>query len=74
MIRRCLAVPEGLCINFHVDYSLKTMQIALNSDEDYIGGRLIYATEDGNLRIPLRSAGSMTIHNNTIVHGVTKHF
>jgi hypothetical protein len=25
IIRRCQAVKEGLCINFHVDFSEKTM-------------------------------------------------
>jgi len=69
ILRRCCAV--GLCINFHLDHSLKTMQIALNDDNEYVGGRLIFATNDGVLYVPHRPAGSVTIHNNTVVHGVS---
>jgi len=69
ILRRCRA--EGLCINFHLDYSQKTMQIALNDDTEYVGGRLVFATNDGALYVPCRPAGSATIHNNTVVHGVS---
>jgi len=69
VLRRCCA--EGLCINFHLDHSLKTMQIALNDDTEYVGGRLVFATNDGALYVPRRPAGSVTIHNNTVVHGVS---
>ena len=69
VLRRCCA--EGLCINFHLDHSLKTMQIALNDDNEYVGGRLVFATNDGVLYEPRRPAGSVTIHNNTVVHGVS---
>jgi len=69
ILRRCCA--EGLCINFHLDHSLKTMQIALNDDNEYVGGRLVFATNDGVLYEPRRPAGSVTIHNNTVVHGVS---
>mmetsp|Transcript_25667 Transcript_25667/g.35606 ORF Transcript_25667/g.35606 Transcript_25667/m.35606 type:complete len:451 (+) Transcript_25667:36-1388(+) len=65
---------QGTCINFHLDFSRRTMQIPLNSDKDYEGGRLIYLTEDdetGKIEAPARPAGSWTIHDNTIVHGVT---
>jgi len=69
VLRRCCA--EGLCINFHLDNSLKTMQIALNDDTEYVGGRLVFATNDGALYVPHRPTGSVTIHNNTVVHGVS---
>jgi predicted 2-oxoglutarate/Fe(II)-dependent dioxygenase YbiX len=46
------------------------MQIPLNNDTDYIGGRLVYATDNGFV-IPSRPAGSATIHTNQIVHGVS---
>jgi len=68
---------HGKCINFHLDMSLRTMQVPLNSDQEYDGGRLVYLTEDhqaertGKVEIPSRPAGSWTIHDNTIVHGVT---
>ena len=47
------------------------MQLALNDDSDYEGGRLIFATE-GRLIVPNRSKGTLTIHDNKIVHGVTR--
>jgi len=62
---------HGKCINFHLDHSKRTMQIPLNGDDEYEGGNLVYATKNG-LEQPLRPAGSVTIHNNTIVHGVTQ--
>ena len=47
------------------------MQVALNGDEDYVGDRLIYAT-NGKIMIPERPEGTITIHNDDIVHGVSK--
>ena len=33
-------------MNFHIDvFSSKTLQLALNDDSDYVGGKLIYATK-----------------------------
>ena len=58
-LRRCSAV--GQCINFHTDFSERTMQIALNAPESYGGGELMYANADG-LHVPLRPIGSATIH------------
>ena len=46
------------------------LQVALNGDDEYQGGRLTYATHDG-LMTPQRSAGTATLHDNTIPHGVT---
>ena len=43
LIRRCEA--HGKFINFHTDVSLKTMQVALNGDNEYSGGRLVYVTK-----------------------------
>lgn len=61
---------RGQCINFHLDHSKRTMQVPLNGDDEYVGGRLVFATETG-LLFPRRSAGSATIHDYRIVHGVT---
>ncbi len=61
LIRRCQA--HGKFINFHFDHSLKTMQIALNGDDEYDGGRLVYANKDG-LSYLRRDAGAITIHDN----------
>lgn len=71
MLRRC--TPEGLCINFHLDVTERVMQVALNDESEYSGGRLMFLTGNGELKVPKRIAGSFTIHNNFIVHGVSEH-
>ena len=38
------------------------MQVALNCDNEYEGGRLVYATH-GKLFDPQRKSGSVTVHN-----------
>ena len=48
------------------------MQVPLNADGDYVGGRLIYASAGGGLQQPPRPAGSATIHDSSIPHGVTR--
>eukprot|EP01052_Picozoa_sp_SAG31_P005545 SAG31_NODE_244_length_19246_cov_20.233823_23_plen_105_part_00 len=58
-LRRCNAI--GQCINFHTDFSQRTMQIVLNAPESYGGGELIYANAAG-LHVPPRPVGSATIH------------
>jgi ubiquitin len=68
VVRRC--EEHGRCIKFHTDRSLKTMQVPLNDETEYEGGRLVFATKDG-LVYPPRPAGSATLHRNTIAHGVT---
>lgn len=57
-------------INFHTDVSQKTMQVALNDETEYEGGRLLFVSKEG-LNAPKRMTGTVTIHDNTIVHGVT---
>jgi predicted 2-oxoglutarate/Fe(II)-dependent dioxygenase YbiX len=68
IIRRCEA--HGKFINFHTDVSLRTMQVALNGDDEYKGGNLVFATQ-GKLHAPERRAGTVSIHENDIVHGVS---
>jgi hypothetical protein len=46
------------------------MQVALNSDEEYDGGRLVFATSEGFV-VPDRCTGSATIHTCSVAHGVT---
>ena len=46
------------------------MQVALNTDDEYKGGRLTFMTTLGAISPP-RPAGTITVHDNTIVHGVT---
>lgn len=72
-LRRC--VKHKQCINFHLDHSLRTMQVALNASGcgEYEGGRLIYASEanGGEIYFPTRGQGAVTVHDNTLVHGVS---
>jgi small ubiquitin-related modifier len=67
LLRRCM--EHGKAIKFHTDHSFKTLQVPLN--EKYVGGRLVYVTQDG-MTYPDRSAGSFTLHRNDILHGVTR--
>ena len=61
---------KGQCINFHIDHAARTMQVPLNPEEDYKGGRLLWITERGLVQPP-RPAGSASIHTQGIVHGVS---
>ena len=69
LLRRC--TEFGKVIKFHTDYSFKTLQVPLNGEHEYEGGRLVYATGRGLVR-PQRPAGSYTLHRNDIAHGVTE--
>ncbi|KNC78501.1 hypothetical protein SARC_09075 [Sphaeroforma arctica JP610] len=63
---------NGQCIPFHMDHSRRTLQVLLNRDgADYIGGNIVYTTQAG-FKTPVRVAGSATVHDNTIPHGVTQ--
>lgn len=64
--------PTNACINFHCDggYATRTVQITLNDDSEYDGGRLVFYY-DGRLHTPLRPQGAMTCHNRAILHAVT---
>ena len=66
---RATAGGGGL-IDFHVDTSRRTLQVCLNDCAEYDGGRLTYVTERG-LEVPHRCAGTATLHDNRIVHGVS---
>ena len=68
-LRRTTAVRSHF-VPFHTDYSRRTMQVALNGDDEYAGGRLVFATGAG-FRVPSRPAGAATIHTHQAVHGVT---
>ncbi len=74
-LRKVKTRPADLapfCINFHLDYAVKTMSIALNPSTEYEGGRIVYATEDGQLEMTQRKVGTALMHDNTWVHGVTE--
>lgn len=67
---RRVEASKGESVAFHTDYSLKTMQIPLNSDTEYDGGRLVWV-QGGRFEVPPRHAGSATIHTCGVVHAVT---
>ena len=57
-------------VEFHTDVSRRTLQVALNDDTEYTGGRLVFVTDAG-FQIPRRPAGSVTVHSGRVLHGVT---
>ena len=66
--------PVVGCIGFHCDgmYATQTVQLTLNADSEYEGGRLCFYTRDGGLSIPERPAGTLTRHDRKVLHGVTR--
>lgn len=82
VLRRCNKM--GHYIDFHLDYSIKTMQVAVVDDREYEGGRLAYVVksekgenenekenEGVRVEIPERKKGAITVHDNRVIHGVT---
>lgn len=57
----------GLGIPFHTDFSLRTMQVALNDLDT--GGQVVFATREGFVRAP-RVSGTASIHTGDVAHGV----
>jgi hypothetical protein len=79
--------PSEGCIGFHCDgkYASHIVQIALNDDAEYDGGKLSFvekATSAPNrvsinnhgykVDVPKRDAGTMTSHKPKILYAVTK--
>jgi hypothetical protein len=64
-------VDYGKYIEFHTSDSPCTLELALNGENDYTGGRLVYLYND-LFDSPQRPAGTITVHADDIVHGVTK--
>ena len=62
----------GQVIPWHRDVSLRTLQVPLNEPAEYDGGRLVFACASGELLSPPRVAGSATLHDNSVIHGVTE--
>ena len=69
---------HGRIIKFHTDtnpFTNRTLQVPLNEqgtrEGEYVGGQLVYVTSEG-LQTPRRRAGSGTVHDDRVVHGVTK--
>ena len=63
---------QGHCIPFHVDQSERTMQVPLNDPMEYEGGQLVFVMTNGSVLRPSRAAGTATIHDNGVVHGVSE--
>jgi predicted 2-oxoglutarate/Fe(II)-dependent dioxygenase YbiX len=70
-LRRVL--PSGnTYIKLHTDTHCKTLQVPLNDDSGYEGGRLVFVNEQtSQLEAPCRPRGSVTIHTHAVIHGVT---
>jgi predicted 2-oxoglutarate/Fe(II)-dependent dioxygenase YbiX len=74
-VRRVEAAERRAVVKFHTDDAVGTaltMQVPLNGDDEYEGGRLVFATPHDGLVWPRRPAGSVTIHDGTIPHGVSE--
>lgn len=72
-VRICLrrTFSTGKCIQFHLDRADRTMQVFLNAEDEYEGGRTVFATHDRGFVVPRRTQGHYTIHSWNMVHGVT---
>ena len=61
----------SFAVPFHTDFCKSTMQVALNHEEEYCGGRLTFATAEGFVQ-PARPRGTATVHQGSTVHGVSQ--
>merc|ERR1712070_561772 len=64
--------PTNACINFHCDgsYATGTVQVALNDQTEYSGGRLCFFVNDRLWELD-RPAGSVCQHPQKVLHAVT---
>jgi hypothetical protein len=58
-------------IGYHFDVNNATVNVALDADTTFEGGRLV-GFEDSKLRVYERSPGEATVHTKEFFHGVTK--
>ena len=72
VLRRCRTHHQ--LIHFHTDSSLRTLQLQLNSGHglDYSGGEVLFVHSAIGALSPQRVAGTVTVHDNTALHGVTE--
>ena len=68
ILRRCNV--RGEFIAFHLDETPLTVQVALNGDSEYEGGRLLFLEGD-RVHAPARGPGTVTRHDNRVLHGVS---
>jgi len=71
---RCTRGPGPGAISWHFDgfYSSETIQLALNPDTEYEGGRLCYFTQAKGVEVLNRQVGDITKHDTKILHAVTQ--
>ena len=62
---------DQLLTSFHADTAALTVNVALTSDADIDGGRLLGAY-DGAVRTIEREMGDATVHSSDLLHGVTR--
>ena len=68
ILRRCNV--RGEFIAFHLDETPLTVQVALNGDDEYEGGRLLFLEGD-RVHVPARGPGTVTRHDARVLHGVS---
>lgn len=77
---RCTRGPVAGAIGWHIDgyYATETIQLALNDDLEYEGGRLCYFASSessfspsNGVQVLSRRAGDLTIHGRKTLHAVT---
>jgi len=69
-VRRAEFNGDAQGIKWHVDRIFRTMQVSLNGDSEYQGGKLVFAA-DGKIFVPSREPGTATIHDENVIHAVT---
>jgi len=72
IVLRMTRGPTKACINFHCDgvYAAGTVQVALNDQSEYSGGRLCFYV-NGRIMELDRPAGSVCQHPRSVLHAVT---
>jgi ubiquitin len=71
---RCSRGPVSGAIGWHFDgpYATETIQMALNNDSEYEGGRLCFFTLERGVEVLNRNAGDLTKHGREALHAVTR--
>lgn len=75
IVMRCTRGPTLGAIGWHFDglYASTTVQLVLNDESEYVGGRLcFYVNSRQGLEIPKRDAGHLTVHDREVLHAVTQ--
>lgn len=67
-IRRVTCVDAPISLPFHVDWSPRTLQVALN--DNYVGGVLQFVVR-GEIQTLKRPTGTATVHGGTTLHAVS---